>query len=83
MADRKPISSAPHDGSKVTVFWTDVGGQENESIAQYRDLKRMRASGGDWDENDAGWWIFIDPTTQRKIEPQAWSNGQGDDDEDQ
>lgn len=82
MSNPKPISTAPHDGSKVTVFWTDVDGQENESVGQYRDLRKMRSTGGDWDDNDAGWWIYIDGTTQRKIEPHSWSDGQeGDDDE--
>jgi hypothetical protein len=54
MNARKPISSAPMDGSKVTVFWTDRDDQENASIGQYRSLERMKATGGDWDESDTG-----------------------------
>ena len=70
---RQPISTAPCDGSKVTVFWTDRDGQENESIAQYRSLDRLKAIGGDWDETDAGWWAFTDANTQIRIEPHEWS----------
>ncbi|MCO5063943.1 MAG: hypothetical protein M9924_05945 [Rhizobiaceae bacterium] len=73
MGSRQPISTAPRDGSKVTVFWTDMDGQENESIAQYRSLDRLKAGGGDWDESDTGWWAYIDGTTQKRIEPHQWS----------
>lgn len=73
MSSRKPISTAPRDGSKVTVYWTDRDGQENESIAQYRSLDRLKAIGGDWDETDAGWWAFVDGSTQKRIEPHEWS----------
>lgn len=69
---KSPIETAPRDGSKVTVLWTDAEGVENESVAQYRDPARLRRSGGDWDETDAGWWTFIDGRTQKKIEPHAW-----------
>lgn len=72
MSQRKPITTAPRDGSKVTVYWTDRDEQENESIAQYRDLARMKATGGDWDESDAGWWAFIDGETQKRIQPHEW-----------
>lgn len=57
MADRKPISTAPTDGSKVTVQWKDGNGVINESIAQYRD---------------AGWWTYIDSDTQKRVEPTSW-----------
>ncbi|TIX13718.1 MAG: hypothetical protein E5V44_06540, partial [Mesorhizobium sp.] len=45
MAERKPIATAPTDGSKVTVYWKDGNGVINESIAQFRD---------------GGWWTYID-----------------------
>ncbi|MRG56596.1 hypothetical protein GF108_13520 [Phyllobacterium sp. SYP-B3895] len=84
MAGKQPISTAPKDGSKVTVFWTDEDGQENESIGQYRSLERLKATGGQWDETDAGWWIFTDSNTQKKVSPQSWQPaGKSRDDEDQ
>ena len=76
---RKPIVTAPKDGSKVQVCWTDRDGQENESIAQYRSLDRLKAAGGDWDETDAGWWAFIDGETQKKIAPHSWTSDEDDD----
>ena len=69
---KQPISTASRDGSKVTVYWTDRDGQENESIARYRSLDRLKAAGGDWDDNDAGWWTFVDSGTQKRIEPHSW-----------
>eukprot|EP01132_Coremiostelium_polycephalum_P004396 gene4396-5492_t len=54
MSGRQPIATAPKDGSKVQVFWKDEDGQENESLAQYRSLDRLKATGGQWDETDAG-----------------------------
>jgi hypothetical protein len=75
MSTTKPIATAPMDGRKVRVVWTDADRQENESIGQYRSLDRMRASGGDWDESDAGWWVFVDGSTQKKVEPHSWING--------
>ncbi|CCV16267.1 hypothetical protein [Mesorhizobium sp. STM 4661] len=57
MVDRKPISTAPTDGSKITVQWKDSNGVINESIAQYRD---------------AGWWTYIDSDTQKRVEPTSW-----------
>ncbi|MEO3998082.1 hypothetical protein [Mesorhizobium sp. CAU 1732] len=69
MADRQPISTAPRNGSKVTVYWTDADGQENESIAQFRSLDRLRAGGGEWEEADAGWWVYVDGDTQKRVEP--------------
>ncbi len=74
MSVKKPISTAPKDGSKVAVFWTDRDEQENESIGQYRSLERMKATGGDWDQGDAGWWVFIDSDTQKRIEPHSWAS---------
>ena len=81
MAIKLPIATAPKDGSKVTVFWTDRDGQENESIAQYRALDRLKAMGGHWDESDAGWWAFIDGDTQKRIEPHGWSKPGGEDED--
>jgi hypothetical protein len=66
MAERKPISSAPTDGSKVTVYWKDGNGVINESIAQFRD---------------GGWWTYIDITTQKKVEPTSWRPATSDDDD--
>ena len=81
MATRRPIATAPKDGSKVRIFWTDADGQENESIARYRSLDRLKAVGGDWDEADAGWWLFIDGSTQKKVEPTAWTARDEDDEQ--
>ena len=82
MTDRQPITSAPKDGSKVTVYWTDGDGVMNESIAQYRSAQRLKAAGGDWDESDAGWWAYIDSDTQKRIEPHGWKPADsGDEDE--
>ena len=72
MAEPKPIETAPKDGRKVTVLWTDRDGQENESIAQYRSLDRLSKAGGDWDASDAGWWAYVDSDTQKRIEPHGW-----------
>ncbi|BAV47928.1 hypothetical protein MesoLj113a_20460 [Mesorhizobium sp. 113-1-2] len=67
MADRKPMSTAPTDGSKVSVMWKDSDGVVNESIAQYRD---------------GGWWVYIDSNTQKKVEPTSWRpTASGDNDE--
>ncbi len=66
MADRKPISSAPTDGSKVTVMWKDSAGVINESIAQYRD---------------GGWWVYIDSDTQKKVDPTSWRPPSASDDD--
>lgn len=71
MASRQPMSTAPTDGRKVTVYWTDENGVQNESIGQYRSAERLRTI-GDADETDAGWWTFTDSSTQKKIEPQGW-----------
>jgi hypothetical protein len=81
MGTRQPIATAPKDGSKVRIFWTDADGQENESTARYRSLDRLKAAGGYWDEADAGWWIFIDGGTQKKVEPTAWSAGEEEDEQ--
>lgn len=83
MRKELPIDTAPKDGSKITVIWTDDDDQRNESIAQYRALDRLKAGGGDWDESDTGWWTFIDSTTQRKIAPVAWISETAGDDEDE
>ncbi len=53
MAGTKPISTAPQDGRKVRIVWTDEDGQENEAPGQYRSLERLKALGGDSDESDA------------------------------
>lgn len=81
MSDKKPIATAPKDGSKITVFWTDRDGQENESIAHFRSLARLKAGGGQWDESDEGWWAYIDSDTQKRIEPHSWLQPGGDDEE--
>ena len=78
MTLRQPISTAPNNGEKVIVHWVDADGQENESVAQYRSLEKLTAIGGDWSEADAGWWAFIDATTQKKIEPVSWTDGSED-----
>lgn len=84
MSGKQPISTAPKDGSKVQVFWTDEDGQENESIGQYRSLDRLKATGGQWDETDAGWWIFTDSNTQKKVSPHSWQPAtKAGDDEDE
>ena len=79
MAARKPIDTAPKNGRKVQVYWTDADGQENESIAQYRSLERLKAAGGEWDESDAGWWAFVDSDTQKRITPHSWISGDEED----
>lgn len=82
MSKKQSISSAPTDGSKVQIFWTDEDGQENQSIGQYRSLDRLKATGGQWDETDAGWWIFTDSNTQKKVTPTGWqAAGKSDDSE--
>ena len=70
---KRPIDTAPRDGRKVTVYWTDRDGQENQSIAHFRSLDRLRRGGGDWDDGDAGWWTYVDSDTQKRIEPHSWS----------
>jgi hypothetical protein len=72
----RPIASAPKDGSKVTVHWTDRDGVENTSIAQYR------APGGPWEAVDAGWWAYIDSDTQKRVEPHSWSSPADEESED-
>jgi hypothetical protein len=72
MANPRPIATAPKNGSKVQVYWTDMDGQENESLAQYRSAEMLRSLGGAYDEADEGWWAFIDSSTQKKISPHSW-----------
>ena len=81
MAEPQPIATAPKDGRKVSVLWTDRDGQENESIAQYRSLDRLQRAGGEWDESDAGWWTYVDSDTQKRIEPHSWRPAVPGDDE--
>lgn len=83
MSTKKPIATAPRDGSKVTVYWTDRDGQENESIAQYRSLSRLQAAGGQWDASDEGWWAYVDSETQKRIEPHSWAAPGGKDQDDE
>lgn len=84
MRKKLPISTAPMNGTKVTVLWIDGDGLENESVARYHSLEQLKAGGGDWDEADTGWWIFTDSRTQKKIEPTAWiSEDDSGDDEDE
>jgi hypothetical protein len=66
MAERKPITSAPKDGSQVTVYWTDRDGIANESLARWED---------------GGWWAHIDSDTKKRIEPSSWRPATDDDDE--
>jgi hypothetical protein len=70
---RQPISTAPMNGAKIVVHWTDADGQENESIAQYRSAEMLKALGGDLDAADVGWWAFTDSSTQKKIAPHSWT----------
>ena len=72
MSQKRPIDTAPKDGRKVRVFWTNADGEESESVARYHGLDQLRRAEGDWDEADTGWWIFTDSHTQRRIEPTAW-----------
>lgn len=72
MGKPQTIASAPRDGRKITVLWTDRDGQENETIAQYRSLEQLRLAGGEWDESDSGWWAYVDSDTQKRIEPHGW-----------
>ncbi|RUW46802.1 hypothetical protein EOA32_30660 [Mesorhizobium sp. M1A.F.Ca.ET.072.01.1.1] len=68
MAERKPIVSAPKDGSQVTILWNDEHGVVNESVGQYRD---------------GGWWVYTDSNTQKKVEPTSWRPASANDDSDQ
>lgn len=81
MPARKPINTAPKDGRSVRIFWTDIDGQQNESIGRYRSVERLRKAGGDWDDGDEGWWVFTDGKTQKKVEPDAWASGDDVEDE--
>ena len=69
----RPIDTAPRDGTKVTVHWTDRDGRESTSIAQYRLAAQLRRAGGDWDQADEGWWTYVDSDTQIRIDPHGWS----------
>ncbi|CAN7693453.1 hypothetical protein [Mesorhizobium caraganae] len=68
MADRKPIATAPTDGSKVTVLWKDGAGVVSESVGQYRD---------------GAWWVYTDSDTQKKVDPTSWRPASSVDDDDQ
>lgn len=57
MAERRPIETAPKDGSEVVVYWTDADGVMNESVARWRD---------------GNWWTYIDSDTQKRIDPTSW-----------
>ena len=81
MSAKQPIATAPRDGRKITVYWTDRDGQENESLAQYRSLDRLKATGGDWDDSDTGWWAYVDSDTQKRIEPHGWKSTSADDED--
>lgn len=59
MAERQPISTAPKDGSRITVYWTDGDGVMNESIAR-------------WNAEDSAWWAYTDSSTQKKVVPASW-----------
>jgi len=79
MTNPQPIATAPKDGRKVTVFWTDRDGQENESVAQYRSLDRLKSAGGEWDASDEGWWAYVDSDTLKRIQPHGWKPPGGED----
>ena len=81
MAARQPIATAPKDGSKVRIFWTDADGQENESIGRFQSLDRLKQVGGEWDDADTGWWVFTDGHVQMRVEPTGWISKDEDDDE--
>lgn len=66
MSVKRPISSAPSDGSKITVLWTDGDGVENESQGQFRD---------------GGWWVYTDSDTQKRVQPHSWRAPGSDDEE--
>ena len=68
MAERQPIATAPKDGSRVTVYWTDGDGVMNESIAR-------------WDAGDKAWWAYTDGSTQKKIEPSSWRAASSDEED--
>jgi hypothetical protein len=82
MGNPQPIATAPMDGRKVTVVWTDRDGQENETIAQYRSLEQLNRTGGQWDDSDAGWWAYVDSDTQKRVEPHGWLPPDSDEPED-
>lgn len=67
MPERQPISTAPKDGSRITVYWTDSDGVANESIAR-------------WDKESGSWWAYTDSKTQKKIEPGSWRPASQDED---
>ena len=69
MAERQPISTAPKNGSSVTVYWTDGNGVANESV-------------GRWDSEDNAWWVFIDGDTKKKVQPTSWRPASSDDSDD-
>jgi len=79
MATRRPISTAPRDGTRVRLVWTDRDGQENEAPGRYHSAERLRRSGGDWDASDEGWWVFVDSATLNRIDPQEWVTGDDED----
>ncbi|MCB1465613.1 MAG: hypothetical protein KDK08_00305 [Rhizobiaceae bacterium] len=69
----QPIATAPKDGTKITVHWTDRDGVENTSIAQYRAPEHLKAF-ADWNEGDVGWWAYIESDIQQRIDPHSWSS---------
>ncbi len=72
MSTKRPISTAPKDGSKVTIVWTDGDGVENRSVGQYRAVGLLNGVAGQWDAADEGWWVFTDDDTQKRVHPDAW-----------
>lgn len=83
MRKEMPIASAPKDGRKITVVWLDDDDQRNESIGQFRSLSQLQAAGGDWDETDTGWWVYVNSRTQQKVDPVGWISETDDDDPDE
>ena len=56
-------------------------GRKTSPLAQYRSLDRLKATGGDWDESDTGWWAYVDSDTQKRIEPHGWKSTSADDED--
>lgn len=83
MRKELPIVSAPKDGRKITVVWIDDNDQRNESIGQFRSLSQLQLAGGDWDETDTGWWVYLSSRIQQKVDPIAWIKEIEGDDQDE
>ena len=38
-------------------------------IGRFQSLDRLKRAGGEWDDADAGWWVFTDSHVQMRVEP--------------